>query len=156
MTIAVSILTALCVAVMARWLLTGRPETAPFVQRLPDGSVPDFDAPPPPASLSSPASSQDTDARDDAPKGSGTDAADLVKSGSTVAADSDEHSDDGDGDDVPDAAADEAADAETASDAEAASEADATDQAEPAADGDDPADEDQDGEGEAREADATQ
>lgn len=100
MTIATSIVTVLCVIIMARWLLTGRPETAPYVQHLPDGSVPDFDAASTPAAA--PEAVSDTE---DAQPGSsparrgGTDAADLVRSGSTVPAHSDAGAA-GEGDDV--------------------------------------------------------
>ncbi len=118
MKILLAILTALCVLVLSRWLLGQRPGATQHVQLLPDGSVPDMDRPAPGARaepVSEPVPVADDAA---ASKGTGTDAADVVRSGSSVAPDSeaDEPADD-QGAEVADDGTPEAEEADAADDA---------------------------------------
>lgn len=101
MTILMAILTALCVFFLSRWLLGQRPGATEHVQLLPDGSVPDMDRPAPRAQAEP--VSEPVAVADDAPasKGTGTDAADVVRSGSRVPPDSDTPAGDTD-DETPD------------------------------------------------------
>lgn len=84
MTILMAILTVLSVFFLGRWLVSGRPEAPAHVQRLPDGSVPDFDRQAPAVPTSPPEQSPAATAEPDAPTGDGVDATDVVRSGSSV------------------------------------------------------------------------